>query len=170
MLAKHHWTPPAPDFTQIINRVSTVHSPLSSLMPAAYFALMLRVIKLLRRITEGRVITQPTGKTHTIRLISVYIPSLASEHDRGEPRVRLISCRPSFLYKHSKLFIAASAESILSCFCLNTVCMCVFSIFSYRSADVLGFAGKEVLGHRQAGDRRTHSHTQWLMSFLGTLH
>lgn len=65
----------------------------------------------------------PQG-AHTIRLISVYIPSLASGHNRGEPRVILISCRPSLLYKHCKLFIAASAESILSCVCLNTVCVC----------------------------------------------
>lgn len=65
----------------------------SSLMSATYFDLMLRVIKLLRCITGGRVITQPTGETHTIRLISVYIPSLASGHGRGEPGVKLISCR-----------------------------------------------------------------------------
>lgn len=40
---------------------------------------------------------------------------------------------------------------------LMRVRVCVFSIFSYRGADVLGLPGKEVLGHRQAGDHK-HSH------------
>lgn len=65
-------------------------------MLAVYYSLMLTVMKLLQSITERRVITQPAGSTHTIRLISVYIPSLASGHDRGEPRVELISCPPPF--------------------------------------------------------------------------
>lgn len=66
------------------------------------------------------VITESAGSTHT-RLISVYIPSLASGHHRGEPRVELIYCPPPFLQQcntaNCSLFVT-SAESILSCICL----------------------------------------------------
>lgn len=116
--------------------------------------------------TEG-VITASAGSTHTIRLISVYIPSLASGHDGGEPRVELISCPPSFLHKQQ--IVQLCRVHLVLRLSLMRICVCVFSIFSYRGADVLGLAGKEVLGHRQAGDQRTHSHTWWLMSLKRTL-
>lgn len=46
----------------------------------------------------------------------------------------------------------------------SLMCVCVCSIFSCRGADVLGLAGEKVLGHRQAGEQRTH--TCWLSHFI----
>ncbi len=108
-----------------------------------------------------------TGKsaesTHTIRLISVYLPSLASGHDRGELRVESISC-PLLSSTNTANCSASPLQSpscpasvfnacVYVCVCV-CVCMCMCSIFSYRDSVLLGLGGKEVLGHRQAGEQR----------------
>lgn len=70
--------------------------------------------------------------------------------DRG--KAWAIFCPQSFFSKQNKMLplqIPTCLAAVL------TLCVFVSPIFSYRGTDVLGLAGKKVLGHCQAGECKT---------------
>lgn len=78
--------------------------------------------------------------------------SVKTRQRRTQGWIDFLSPAPSFNHVHnSSVTLHAPTLS----------CVCVFSIFSYWGADVLGYAGEEILDHCKAGNWKKSCSTEW---------